>query len=104
MLRGVHKSKRPSGFQQRKARQTREQAQKQYEGSMPRFVKQSEKSPSLDDREQNQDIAEVFESTTITVFESNVTTPIAPVMFRKMVRAMHTLMTQHRFSNLLLML
>ena len=46
---------------------------------MLRFVRKSEKSPSLDDREQNQDIAEVFESATINVFESDVTTPIASV-------------------------
>ena len=79
MPQGEYKSKRSSGFQQRKARQTREQALKQYEGSMLRFVKQSEKSPLLDDRKQNQDIAEVLESTTLNVFESDVTTPIAPV-------------------------
>ena len=56
MPRGVHKSKRPSGFQQRKVRKAREEALKKYERSMLRFVKLRGKSQQPDDE------AGIFES------------------------------------------
>ena len=49
MPRGVHKSKRPSGFQKRKVRKAREEALKEYEGSMLRFVKLNGKSQLTND-------------------------------------------------------
>ena len=55
MPRGVHKSKRPSGFQHRKVRKAKE-ALKEYEGSMLRFVKLSGKSQQPDNE------ADIFES------------------------------------------
>ena len=48
MLMGVHKLERASGFQHRKVRKAREEALKEYEGSMLRFVKLSGKSQQPD--------------------------------------------------------
>ena len=56
MPREVHKSKRPSGFQQKKFRKAKEEALKEYEVSMLRFVKLSGKSQPPDDE------ASIFES------------------------------------------
>ena len=44
MPQGVHKSKKPSGFQQRKLRKAKEEVLKEYEGSMLPFLKLSGQS------------------------------------------------------------
>ena len=49
MPRGVHKSKKPSGFQHKKVRKARKEALKECEGLMLRFVKLSGKSQQPDD-------------------------------------------------------
>ena len=56
MPRGLLKSKKLSGFQQRKVRKAREKTLTEYEGSMLRFVEVSGKSQQPDDE------AGIFES------------------------------------------